>query len=195
MSRGFRFASRSRSCQSWIDSRAPLGAGLAPGALSFSTSPFHPPESPSNAENWPFRGYRFRYRHVHGNMWRVYRAQTQLRTSAALSSLVLSSTLVVQPLKIQSLTHSFVQRLSRNPFLFYRFRTLSIATGGVHPYWAALIAWLVLFDFTFPRAGAQKCPCFGCAEDLHDGVIGSYGPGSVGRTPSRDSGWCSEVWR
>ena len=66
-------------------------------------------------------------------MWRVYRAQTQLRTSAALSSLVLSSTLVVQPLKIQSLTHSFVQRLSRNPFLFYRFRTLSIATGVCTP--------------------------------------------------------------
>jgi hypothetical protein len=37
----------------------------------------------------------------------------------------------IQPLCIQSLTHSFAQRTAHSCFLFNRFRILSITTGGV----------------------------------------------------------------
>jgi hypothetical protein len=51
---------------------------------------------------------------------------------AAPSRLVLVSVPFIETLWFQTLTHSFAQRRSRNPFLFNRFRTLSIATG-VYP--------------------------------------------------------------
>jgi hypothetical protein len=40
-------------------------------AYDFSAFPFHPLESPSNTKIQPFRGYLFRYRHIHANMPRV----------------------------------------------------------------------------------------------------------------------------
>jgi len=51
---------------------------------------------------------------------------------AALSLLVPFTIHVIQPLCFPTLTHSFAQRRSRNPILFKRFCTLSIATE-VHP--------------------------------------------------------------
>jgi hypothetical protein len=55
----------------------------------------------------------------------------------ALSRLALSSipvsVSVIETLCFQTLAHSFPQRRSRNPFLFNRFRTLSIATGVYTP--------------------------------------------------------------
>jgi hypothetical protein len=43
-------------------------ARCACGVFDSPLFPFHPSDSPSNTQIRPFRGYRFRYRHIHGNM-------------------------------------------------------------------------------------------------------------------------------